>query len=86
MTNWPLDPVETAQALIRCESVTPVEGGALSALEVYANAKDRGRSSDASVQPLADSLNSVNSACPSGGDTLKLPEEGGALTSTLTSL
>ena len=33
MTNWPLDPVETAQALIRCESVTPVEGGALSALE-----------------------------------------------------
>ena len=32
-TYWPLDPVETAQALIRCESVTPVEGGALSALE-----------------------------------------------------
>jgi len=33
MTTWPLDPVETAQALIRCESVTPVEGGALAALE-----------------------------------------------------
>lgn len=33
MTNWPLDAVELAQALIRCESVTPVEGGALSALE-----------------------------------------------------
>lgn len=33
MTDWPLDPVETAQALIRCQSVTPVEGGALSALE-----------------------------------------------------
>lgn len=33
MANWPLDAVELAQALIRCESVTPVEGGALSALE-----------------------------------------------------
>lgn len=33
MTNWPLDSVELAQALIRCESVTPVEGDALSALE-----------------------------------------------------
>jgi len=35
MGAWPLDPVETAQALIRCESVTPVEGGALSALEAW---------------------------------------------------
>jgi succinyl-diaminopimelate desuccinylase len=33
MINWPLDPVELAQALIRCESVTPIEGGALSTLE-----------------------------------------------------
>jgi succinyl-diaminopimelate desuccinylase len=33
MTNWPLDAVELTQALIRCESVTPIEGGALSALE-----------------------------------------------------
>lgn len=37
MDGWPaaapLDPVETTQALIRCESVTPVEGGALAALE-----------------------------------------------------
>ena len=32
-TAWPLDPVELAQGLIRCESVTPVEGGALAALE-----------------------------------------------------
>lgn len=27
------DPIEIAQALIRCESVTPVEGGALDYLE-----------------------------------------------------
>lgn len=27
------DPVELAQALIRCRSVTPVEGGALTVLE-----------------------------------------------------
>ena len=33
MGIWPLDPVELAQSLIRCESVTPVEGGALTALE-----------------------------------------------------
>ncbi|MEQ9123166.1 MAG: succinyl-diaminopimelate desuccinylase, partial [Alphaproteobacteria bacterium] len=33
MADWPLDPVELAQALIRCESVTPAEGGALAALE-----------------------------------------------------
>jgi succinyl-diaminopimelate desuccinylase len=33
MANGPLDPVEVAQALIRCESVTPVDGGALAALE-----------------------------------------------------
>ena len=29
----PKDPVALAQALIRCESVTPAEGGALSLLE-----------------------------------------------------
>ena len=33
MGAWPLDPVAVAQALIACESVTPVEGGALQALE-----------------------------------------------------
>lgn len=37
MASWPsdapLDPVDLARALIRCESVTPVEGGALAALE-----------------------------------------------------
>ncbi len=33
MAGWPLDPVDAAAALIRCESVTPVEGGALAALE-----------------------------------------------------
>jgi succinyl-diaminopimelate desuccinylase len=33
MGLWPLDPVELAQSLIRCESVTPIDGGALAALE-----------------------------------------------------
>jgi succinyl-diaminopimelate desuccinylase len=33
MANWPLDPVDVTQALIRCESVTPVDGGALASLE-----------------------------------------------------
>ncbi len=33
MTDTPTDPVPIAQALIRCASVTPVEGGALSMLE-----------------------------------------------------
>lgn len=37
MASWPaaapLDPVDLACALIRCESVTPVDGGALGALE-----------------------------------------------------
>ena len=33
MGAWPLDQVAVAQALIACESVTPVEGGALQALE-----------------------------------------------------
>ena len=28
------DPIALAQALIRCESVTPVEGGALTLLEL----------------------------------------------------
>lgn len=33
MADFPLDPVALAQGLIRCQSVTPVEGGALAALE-----------------------------------------------------
>ncbi len=33
MGLWPLDPVELAQSLIRCESVTPIDGGALAAIE-----------------------------------------------------
>ena len=33
MGLWPLDPVELAQSLIRCESVTPIDGGALATLE-----------------------------------------------------
>ncbi len=33
MATWPLDPVELAQGLIRRQSVTPADGGALAALE-----------------------------------------------------
>ncbi len=33
MTSIKLDPVSLTQALIRCESVTPEEGGALTLLE-----------------------------------------------------
>lgn len=32
-SDAPLDPIDLAQALIRCESVTPADGGALGALE-----------------------------------------------------
>ena len=33
MRNAPTDPLPIAQALIRCPSVTPIEGGALGVLE-----------------------------------------------------